>query len=401
MAAFDALAAGGQGGAAEAGNGSPALKIESIEVFLLGFAFKSTFVLAGGVAGAPDALSHRVLVKLVADNGAVGWGEATPTPRWTYETSESIVSTLRRYLAPAVLGIELWNFDALHRAMERAISPGVTMGSPLAKSAIDVAAHDALGHALNMPVHQLLGGRRRSRFELMWMVSVLQPDGAERAVREGLDAGYSSFDAKIGMHGERGDLELLRSSRAALGDGRWLQADANRGYRVDAALRQARRFDALDVALFEQPLNGFNLSGYRRLVAGSPVAIGIDESLRSCADLLEYARADAIGVAVAKVQRMGGLYRSRQLCEAAEAAGLSLSLSGLTETDLGLAAGLHLAAAFDIDPLALNGPQYIDTPFLRRRVWTGGGQVTLPSGPGLGVEVDEDWVRAHALECVP
>jgi muconate cycloisomerase len=77
---------------------------------------------------------------------------------------------------------------------------------------------------------------------------------------------------------------------------------------------------------------------------------------------------------------------------------VELSLSGLTETDLGLAAGLHLAAAFDINPLQLNGPQYIDTPFLGERVWRGGGTVRLPQGPGLGVEVDEAYVRGHALE---
>ncbi|MEO7244761.1 MAG: hypothetical protein ABIX12_06405, partial [Rubrivivax sp.] len=91
------------------------MKISALEVFLIGLPFKSVFVLAGGVAGDPSAPAHRVLVKLSSDSGAVGWGEATPTPRWTYETSESIVSTLRRYLAPAVIGIELWNFDALHR----------------------------------------------------------------------------------------------------------------------------------------------------------------------------------------------------------------------------------------------------------------------------------------------
>jgi muconate cycloisomerase len=283
--------------------------------------------------------------------------------------------------------------------MERAINPGVTTGSPLAKSAIDVAAHDALGRALDVPVYKLLGGCRRARFDLTWMVSVQRPDEAERAVGEGLDAGYTMFDAKIGMHGEHGDLELLRRARTAAGD-RTLQVDANRGYRVDAALRQARRFDELRIALFEQPLNGFNLSGYRRLQAASPVPIGIDESLRSVPDLLEYVRADAIGVAVAKVQRNAGLYRSRQLCEAAEAAGLELSLSGLTETDLGLSAGLHLAAAFDINPLQLNGPQYIDTPFLHERVWRGGGQVSLPTGPGLGIEVDESYVRKRALEVV-
>jgi len=373
------------------------MKIAALEVFTVALAFKSTFVLAGGVAGSPSQLSHRVLVRLSTEGGAVGWCEATPTPRWTYETTETIVSTLRRYLAPAVIGIPVWNLDALHRAMERAIAPGVTSGSPLAKSAIDVAAHDAWGRALGVPVHQLLGGCRRDRFDLTWMVSVQQPTDAARLVAEGLEAGYTMFDAKIGMHGEAGDLALVREARRAAGD-RYLQVDANRGYRVGAALRQARRFAEFDVALFEQPLDGFNLSGYRRLQAESPIRIGIDESLRAVPDLLEYVRADAIGVAVAKVQRNAGLYRSRQLCETAEAAGLELSLSGLTETDLGLAAGLQLAAAFDINPLHLNGPQYIDTPFVAQRVWQGGGEVRLPQGPGLGVEVDEEWVRRHAIE---
>jgi muconate cycloisomerase len=372
------------------------MKIAAIETFVLEFPFRSPFLIAGGVAGHPGQPSARVFVRLETDSGAVGWGEATPTPRWTYETTETIVSTLSRYLAPAVRGIELWNFDALHRAMDRAISPGVTTGSPLAKSAIDIAAHDALGRALGLPVHQLLGGCRRTHFDLSWMISVSEPGGAEKLAREGLDAGYEVFDVKVGMHGEAGDLELVRATRKVVGE-RTIQVDANRGYRLAAARRQAERFADFGVTLFEQPLDGFNLSGYRTLCTASPVEIGIDESLRSVADLIEYVRADAIHVAVAKLQRNSGFHRSRQLCETAEAAGLGLSLSGLTETDLGLAAGLHLAAAFGIDPLQLNGPQYIETPFLSQRVWNGGGRVEVPAGPGLGVEVDEAWVRKKAV----
>jgi muconate cycloisomerase len=372
------------------------MKIAALETFVLEFPFRSPFLIAGGVAGHPGQPSARVFVRLQSEDGAVGWGEATPTPRWTYETTETIVSTLSRYLAPAVLGIELWDFDALHRAMDRAISPGVTTGSPLAKSAIDIAAHDALGKRLGLPVYQLLGGCRRTQFDLSWMISVSEPAGAEKLAREGLEAGYEVFDVKVGMHGEAGDLELVRATRKVVGE-RTIQVDANRGYRLAAARRQAERFAEFGVTLFEQPLDGFNLSGYRTLASASPVEIGIDESLRSVADLIEYARADAIHVAVAKLQRNSGFHRSRQLCETAQAAGLGLSLSGLTETDLGLAAGLHLAAAFDIDPLQLNGPQYIETPFLSQRVWKGGGRVELPAGPGLGVEVDEAWVRKKAV----
>lgn len=373
------------------------MKIKGLDIFVLEFPFRSPFLIAGGVAGHPGQPSPRVLVRLEADGGAVGWGEATPTPRWTYETTETIVSTLRRYLAPVVAGIPLWDFDGLHRAMDRAISPGVTTGSPLAKAAIDIAANDALGHALGMPVHQLLGGRQRDTFELSWMISVSEPAGARQLAQDGLAAGYNVFDVKVGMHGEAGDLELVRQTRDIVGD-RVIQVDANRGYSLAAARRQADRFADLGVTLFEQPLDGFNLSNYRTLCAASPVEIGIDESLRSVADLIEYVRADAIHAAVAKLQRNSGFHRSRQLCETANAAGLGLSLSGLTETDLGLAAGLQLAAAFGISPLQLNGPQYIETSFLADRVWRGGGTVKLPEGPGLGVTVDESFVRKHAVE---
>lgn len=373
------------------------MNIAAIEVFVLEFPFRTPFLIAGGVAGRPGEPSARVFVRLESEGGAVGWGEATPTPRWTYETTETIVSTLRKYLAPAVVGIELWNFDALHRAMNRAISPGVTTGSPLAKSAIDIAAHDALGRALGVPVYRLLGGRRRSEFDLSWMISVSDPSGAGDLARQGLDAGYDVFDVKVGMHGEAGDAELVRATREVAGD-RVIQVDANRGYSLASAKRQARRFAESGVTLFEQPLNGFNLSGYASLCAESAVEIGLDESLRAVADLIEYVRADAIHVAVAKLQRNAGFHVSRQLCETAAAAGLGLSMSGLTETDLGLAAGLQLAAAFGISPLQLNGPQYIDTPFLSERVWKGGGKVRLPEGPGLGVEVDEQWVRRNSVE---
>jgi muconate cycloisomerase len=372
------------------------MKIVAIEVFVLEFAFKSPFLLAGGLAGEQGKPSPRVLVRLEAESGSVGWGEATPTPRWTYETTETIVSTLTNYLTPAVLGVEIWDMHALHLAMDRAISPGVTTGSPLAKSAIDIAAHDALGRALGVPVYQLLGGRRRTRFDLSWMISVASPEGAEKLASEGLEAGYTVFDAKVGMHGEAGDIELVAATRAVIGD-RVLQVDANRGYRLAPAIRMARRYGEAGVTLFEQPLDGFNISGNRALVAASPIEIGLDETLRSVSDLIEYVRADAIHVAVAKLQRNSGFYRSRQLCETAEAAGLGLSLSGLTETDLGLAAALHLAAAFNINPLQLNGPQYIDTPFLTNRIWTGGGSVNLPEGFGLGCEVDEAFVRRNAV----
>jgi muconate cycloisomerase len=98
--------------------------VASVEVFVLNCPVKAVFVLAGGVAATPGMPSPRVLVKVTADDSTSGWGEATPTPRWTYETTETIVSTLRGHLAPAVVGLEAWDLDGVHRAMERTINRG-------------------------------------------------------------------------------------------------------------------------------------------------------------------------------------------------------------------------------------------------------------------------------------
>ena len=144
------------------------MKIARVDVFVLGFPFKSVFVLAGGVAGAARTRCRTACSSSsTTESGAAGWGEATPTPRWTYETTETIVSTLRRYLAPAVLGIEVWNFDALHRAMERAIS--ARRDARLAAREVGASTSPRTmrwGRALGVPVYQLLGGCRRSTFDL-------------------------------------------------------------------------------------------------------------------------------------------------------------------------------------------------------------------------------------------
>jgi muconate cycloisomerase len=101
---------------------------------------------------------------------------------------------------------------------------------------------------------------------------------------------------------------------------------------------------------------------------------------------------------VAKVQRTAGLHLSRRLCALAEDHGIGLAGSGLTDSALGLAASLHLFAAFGMTrPADLNGPQFVES------VYTSGpaieirqGRAVVPTGPGLGVEVDEQAVRALA-----
>ncbi|MDB4895047.1 MAG: mandelate racemase/muconate lactonizing enzyme [Firmicutes bacterium] len=370
------------------------LTIARIETFPVALPTLRSFAVSGGSVATVGRPSIRVLVKVTASDGTAGWGEATPIPSWTYETLESITSTINQYLTPVALGLPVWDLDGLTRAFDRAINRGFTIGAPLAKSAVDVAMNDLLGRVLGVPVTTLWGGRRLSEIQLAWIVATEGPGGAEASVAEGLSLGYEAFKVKVGLHGEREDAEMVAQVRRACGD-RFLWVDANQGYTLDVAVRQARRMAALDVAAFEQPLPANDIVGLKRLRDVSPVPVGLDESLRHPSDLATFLKLDAVDVAIAKVQRSGGLTLSRRLCAMAEDAGVRLMGSGLTESDLGLAASLHLFAAFGIDtPVDLNGRQFIESPYTTgSTVTVRNGRALVPNGPGLGVEVDEAMVR--------
>ncbi|QFU87356.1 mandelate racemase/muconate lactonizing enzyme family protein [Amycolatopsis sp. YIM 10] len=373
------------------------LVVERVETFAVALPTLRSFGVAGGAVAVAGRPSVRVLVKVSAD-GVCGWGEATPIPAWTYETAESIVSTIDRYLAPAILGRPCWDLDGVTAVFDRAINRGFSIGAPLAKSAVDLALHDLLGRALGVPVGVLWGQRRTEEIELGWMVSGQTPGEVAARVAEGREAGYRAFKVKIGLHAD--DLDVVRAVREAAGPEAPLWVDANQAYSVDEAVRISRVLSELDVHAFEQPLPANDVVGLGRLRAESAVPVALDESLRHPSDLATFVKLGAVDVAIAKVQRSGGLTLSRRLCSLAEDSGVRLMGSGLTDSDLGLAASLHLFAAFGIGtPVDLNGRQFVDSAYATgETVRLDGGTAHVPTGPGLGVEVDEAVVRELSLD---
>ncbi|MGA6167429.1 mandelate racemase/muconate lactonizing enzyme family protein [Amycolatopsis magusensis] len=371
--------------------------VERVETFAVALPTLRSFGVAGGAVAVAGRPSVRVLVKVSAD-GVSGWGEATPIPAWTYETAESIVSTIDRYLAPAILGRPCWDLDGVTSVFDRVINRGFSIGAPLAKSAVDMALHDLLGRALGVPVGVLWGQRRTEEIELGWMVSGQSPGEVAERVAEGREAGYRAFKVKIGLHTE--DLAVVRAVREAAGADAPLWVDANQAYAVDEAVRVSRVLSELDVHAFEQPLPANDVVGLGRLRAESAVPVALDESLRHPSDLATFVKLGAVDVAIAKVQRSGGLTLSRRLCSLAEDSGVRLMGSGLTDSDLGLAASLQLFAAFGIDtPVDLNGRQFVGSAYATgETVRVHGGIARVPTGPGLGVEVDEPVVRELSVD---
>jgi muconate cycloisomerase len=295
-----------------------------------------------------------------------------------------------------LIGRDPFDIAGLHAAMNTEIAPGLDPGQPIAKSALDLAAHDLVCRSLGIPLQDWLGAKGSDRIELSWLVTPPDVEGVLQSVQAGLKDGYRAFKVKVG-HEPKLDIERVRAVVGAAKDCTvWV--DANQGYTLDEALRAARGFEALGIELFEQPIPMGEFYGMKKLLSGTDMTIALDEAAMGLPVVIELIRREAVEALVIKVNKVGGIHYARQLCDLARNAGLTLIGSGLMDAPIGFATAVHLFAAYGIDyPCDLNGPQHIAEDYLANPYPMEGRFALVPKGPGLGIEIDEAKVKAFEL----
>jgi len=360
--------------------------ISRIDTFPMLYPVVGRFKFFEGSPGRP-AGRQAVLVKITASNGAVGWGQSVPIPRWSYETLETVQSTLTRYLAPELIGRDPFDAEALRAIMDRAIAPSFSTGQPICKAGLDLALFDLTGRLLGQTAAERWKRRGRDRLTLSWTLNPQKLDEVEGLVAAGRARGYQHFNVKVAPD-PKFDLELCRLVRRLAPEG-FLWADANGGYDEATALEVAPKLAELGVPVLEQPLPANRLTGYRRLKKQGALPIIMDEGVVSSVELEEFIRLGLLDGVAMKPARCGGLTEARRQIEIVLNAGLMFLGSGLTDPDVSLAASLALYGAYDLKyPAALNGPQFLQGSVLRQPLTPVGGGLSVPLGPGLGVEVD-------------
>jgi len=298
---------------------------------------------------------------------------------------------------PALLGRDPFDIAGLHAAMNTELAPGLDPGQPIAKAALDLAAHDLVCNKLGINLQSWLGAKGADRIELSWLVSAPDVEGVAASAQAGLKRGYRAFKVKVG-HDPRLDVERVRTV-LELAKGCTVWPDANQGYTLDQALRAARGFEALGIELFEQPIPMAEFYGMKRLIGATSMTIALDEAAMGLPLVLDMIRHDAVEGLVIKVNKVGGIHYAHQLCELARSAGLRLIGSGLMDAPIGFAASVHLFAAFGIDyPCDLNGPQHIADDYLAEPLPMEGPFALVPQRPGIGIAMDELKVAAMALD---
>jgi muconate cycloisomerase len=372
------------------------MRIKTIEVFPVRLPMKAVLTLPRGPSRTIAEGKRIALVKLTDADGHVGWGEAGPSRRWSAETVESCASSIREYLAPALIGHDVFDIAGAHAKMNVELAPGLDPGQPIAKCALDVALHDLVCRKLGIPLQAWLGAKRVDRIPLARLVSASSPEQAAEITRQGLAEGYRGFKVKVGHH-KALDVELVRAVIEEA-SGAYIWPDANQAYSLEEAMRMARAFERLGVTLFEQPVPMTDVYAMRKLVSASAMTIALDEAAVGIPYLIELIRREAVEGLAIKVSKVGGIHYARQMCDLALNAGLKLIGSGLQDAPIGFAASVHLFAAYGItDPVDLNGPQFIAEDYLKQPFPVERQVALVPATPGLGIEIDEQKVRQFAL----
>lgn len=372
------------------------MKIQSIETFPLVYPTVGRFKFFEGPRG--RALGRpSVFVKITADNGVVGWGQSVPLPRWSYETLETVDTTINRYLTPELIGLDPWDRAAVAAVLHSNIAPAFSTGQPICKAGIDLALADLTGKLAQQNAARPWQRTGRDKITLSWTLNPRTLDEAEGLLEQGRARGYSHFNVKVAPD-PKFDLELCRIVRRLVPDG-FLWVDANGGYDEATALAVAPRLADLGVPVLEQPLPANRLTGYQRLKQQGALPIIMDEGVVSSVELEEFIKLGCLDGVAIKPARCAGLTEARRQIEIVQNAGLMFLGSGLTDPDVSLAAALMLYGAYDLKyPAALNGPQFLAGSVLKQPFQVERGELTVPTGPGLGVEVDESKLASFRVK---
>ena len=336
------------------------------------------------MAGVTIATADNVLVRIEADGGLVGWGEAASAPTMTGDTQGSLLAAIR-HVAPLLVGEDAWMRPALVRKLGHAL-----YGNTGAHSAIELALVDLAGRAAGLPVIDLIGGAVRGAVAPMWLLGNATPAEDAAEARQKLAQGFRFFKVKVGAKTIEGDIASTLAVRNALGAELPICADANCGFSAAAARRYLDGTRDAALLFLEQPLGPHDLAALAALARVSPIPLGADEGIHSLADVTAHAQAGAGGVSL-KLIKLGGIGAAVDAARLCERLGLAVNVAAkIAESSIASAAAIHLACAAPAVEWGVSLTHfYLAEDIVKRPLAIADGLVALPTTPGLGVEVDE------------
>ena len=332
-----------------------------------------------------------MLVRVHCSDGVIGIGEGTTIGGLAYggESPEGMKLAVDTYFAPRLHGADATRVPALMARLD-----GTIKDNRFARTAVESALLDAQGKRSDLPLSELLGGRRRDRLPVAW---TLASGDTARDIAEAekmLDLRrHKVFKLKIGARPLAEDIAHVAAIKRALGDRAAVRVDVNMAWsELDAARGMAALADA-GCELVEQPVA--TAAALARLVRRFPVALMADESLHGPRSAFELAKVAGADVFAVKTEQSGGLYAAQQVAAIADAAGIELYGGTMLEGAVGTMASAQVFSTFANLQWGteLFGPLLLTEEILAQPLDYSDFHLTVPDGPGLGITLDEDRVQ--------
>jgi len=331
------------------------------------------FLVDVGSAGPADPL-RSLLVRLSTHSGLEGWGEAQLD--WRREE----LAARRSALFPVLAGWSAFDIEDLSGL-------GALRSAPL-RCAVEMACWDLVGQIAGQPLCHLFGGGYRRRIPLAVRLHGTSSDGIAQLARELAEQGFhAQIVASLGDLED--DLEMVAAIRQLTQDRADLEFDGAAGYDMDSARDLCGGLENAGLHYVLDPLKTRDLDQVASLRRQTSVPLAVWRSVRSPADVLAVVRCGAASFVVVDLQRVGGLAAARKCAAIAQAAGLGACLTAGPSLGIGMAAMLQLAAA---TPAFSRCDQYAHhlmyDDLLVEPLALVDGMLTVPPGPGLGVQLD-------------
>jgi L-Ala-D/L-Glu epimerase / N-acetyl-D-glutamate racemase len=316
----------------------------------LSFPFREPYTTSAGVVTERELL----LLRVESADGAVGFGEAAPFEPYDGIPLERAIATLTR--------------------RSRGRRP------PQVRAAVEMARLDLDARRENRPV----GDPGAEAIPVNRTLSAGPPEEAAARAAEGVQEGYSCFKLKVGLPD---DEQRVAAVREAIGSWPALRIDANGAWSVDEAIAAIRALERHDLQFVEQPCRTLEELAEVRARVSAPIAA--DESVASADDVRRAAELEACDVVNVKLAPSGGFEAAREALRTAGELGIAAFLSSTLDGPWGIAASLQLAAAERL-PLAcgLATLELFDAELARAIPPPKNGLLSVPQGPGLGIEPD-------------
>lgn len=346
--------------------------IRDLEVTPLDLPLWEPFKIATGIKDA----AWNVLVRVILEDGTVGFGEVSPSPYTTGDTRETVMAVLDQ-LRPTVIGQDVRAWRRLLTETRKAVRHQVA-----AHSGLEIAVLDAFGKARGVSLAEMFGGVSDS-VETDMTLSLGTPEKAGEDAAKFVKQGFQKLKIKVGLDVTT-DADRIIAVRDNAPEAE-IALDANQAFTPKDAVELIRQANGRGarVSMFEQPVRKDDFEGMRFVREHCPLPVAADETVFTPEDALRVVRegaADMINIKVAKCGILGAL----EIVSICRTANVGLMIGAMMESKIGLAASVHLSCGFgnfahnDLDsvyllkPFACEGGFELDGPHFSVAGITGG-----------------------------